>query len=79
MDRERVTTYLRTPLYSVGGTEAQLPAGILILEGILVDRDPSSIRMDVERMLDERGRELLDETVTLVIPWAKVDHVLVIT
>jgi hypothetical protein len=75
---ESVSIYLRTPLHSYGGTSAHLPAGVLVVEGQLVDRDASSIRVDADRLLDDRGRTLLDETVTLVLPWAKIDHMLVI-
>lgn len=75
---DSVSIYLRTPLHSYGGAEAHLPAGVLVVEGQLVDRNDSSIRIDAHRLLDDRGRVLLDETVTLVLPWAKVDHMLVI-
>ncbi len=75
---DRVSVYLRTPLFSYGGTGAHLPAGVLIIEGLLADRDASSVRIDAERLLDERGRVLLEETFTVVIPWAKIDHILVI-
>jgi hypothetical protein len=76
---DRVTVYLRTPLSSSGGSSAHLPAGISAIEGTLVERDTSSARVDAERLLDDRGRELLDESVTLVIPWAKIDHMVVLT
>jgi|JI6StandDraft_1071083.scaffolds.fasta_scaffold186347_2 hypothetical protein len=74
----RVTVYLRTPLYSSGGASAHLPAGVHTIEGVMADRDASSVRVDAERLLDDRGRELLDEAVTLIVPWAKVDHMVVL-
>lgn len=74
---ERVTTYLRTPLFSFGGSD-HLPDGVMIIEGELVDRDVSAARIDADRLLDERGRELLDEAISLIVPWEKIDHMLVI-
>lgn len=75
---ERVNVFLRTPLYSVGGGGAHLPSGVLLLEGMLMERDGAGIRIEADRFLDARGRELLEETLTLVLPWEKIDHVLII-
>lgn len=74
---ERVSVYLRTPLFSYGASD-HLPDGVAIVEGRLAERDASSARIDADCLKDERGRELLDEAITLIIPWAKIDHMLVI-
>jgi hypothetical protein len=75
---ERVIVYLRTPLFSIGGADAHLPSDVRILEGALISRDSASLRIDADRMLDTFGREVLDEAITLVIPWEKIDHVVVV-
>lgn len=76
---DRVAVYLRTPLYTPGGAEAHLPSGVMIVEASLVEWNPAGVRLDVDRLLDERGHVLReDDVVTLIVPWAKVDHVLVI-
>lgn len=74
---DRVSLYLRTPLFSYGGSD-HLPDGVYIVEGQMAAAEDAYVRIDADRLLDERGRELTDEVTTLMIPWAKIDHVLVI-
>lgn len=74
---ERVSVFLRTPLFSFGGDEAPLPAGVMVLEGQLAAQEPGALRIEADRLSDQRGRELSDEAVSLWIPWEKIDHVLI--
>ncbi len=74
---ERVSIYLRTALSSYGGAD-HLPDGVMILEGHLAERDAATLRVETDRLRDDRGRTLLEETITLIVPWEKVDHLLVI-
>lgn len=75
---DRVMVFLRTSLYSYGGRDAHIPPGVMVVEGSLVHENQGSIRVDADRFLDERGRELLDEAMTMTIPWGKIDHVLIV-
>ena len=73
----RVTVYLRQPLFSDGGQHAHLPAGVMVIEGSATDRSGSVLTIDTARLLDARGRALAERSLTLLIPWAKVDHAVV--
>lgn len=73
---DRIVLYLRTPLASLGVDH--LPADLMVLEGTLVEQTASCVKADIERMLDDRGRERVTEVVTLIIPWEKIDHILVL-
>lgn len=74
---ERVSIYLRTPLFSFGGDDAPLPAGVMVIEGTSRETCDGAMRIDADRLADDRGRELSDESVSLWVPWEKIDHVLV--
>ncbi len=74
---DRVTVYLRTTLFSLGGPRAHVPAGVMVVEGTSPGSEGGAITVHTERMLDERGRELSDAELVLRLPWAKVDHVVV--
>lgn len=74
---EKVTVFLKTSLFSVTGKDGHVPAGVLIVEATVVDRPSGVLRVDTERLLDERGRLLSEKAVRLDLPWAKIDHVLV--
>lgn len=74
---DHVTVYLRTALFSFGGPEAHLPSGVMAIEGTLESETASAITMECERFLDARGREILDEAMSLRIPWEKIDHVVI--
>lgn len=73
----RVTIYLRTSLFSVGGPKAHVPAGVVVVEGELVDEAGGGVTVRCERLLDERGRVLDESRLVLRLPWAKVDHLVV--
>lgn len=71
------TIYLRTALFSVGGPDAHVPPGTLILRGDILSREAGVLRVDVRACLDEKGRVLaepVDGSRVLEIPMAKVDH-----
>jgi hypothetical protein len=71
------TIYLRTALFSVGGPDAHVPPGTLILRGDILAREGGVLRVDVRACLDEKGRVLAEPaegTRILEIPMAKVDH-----
>lgn len=74
---DRVSIFLRSPLFSFGGDDAPLPAGVMVVEGMMVAQEPGAIRIDAERLADQRGRQLTDESISLWVPWEKIDHVLV--
>ena len=73
---DRVTVFLRTSLFSFGGPDAHIPAGVMVVEGSLVDRVSGGIVIDTDRFLDERGRELSAAGLKIQLPWAKIDHIL---
>lgn len=74
---DRVTLYLRASLYSPPGPEPHVPPGGVVLVGKTSDRGGSGgITITIESMADERGRALPSKPVTVVVPWAKIDHVL---
>ena len=72
---DRVTVFLRTSLFSFGGPNAHLPAGVMVIECTIAERLSGGLIIETDRMLDERGRELSDISLTLQLPWAKVDHI----
>lgn len=74
---DRVTIYLRTSLFSLGGPRAHVPAGVMVIEGKANPAEGGALTVQTELLLDDRGRELSDTSVTLRLPWAKVDHVVV--
>lgn len=73
----RVTIYLRTSLFSVGGPKAHVPAGVVVIEGTVTEDGGGGVTVRCARLLDERGRELAESPITLRLPWAKVDHMVV--
>lgn len=74
---ERVTVFLRTELFSFGHADSHIPNGVMVIEARLVERLSGGVRLETDLLLDARGRELSDEVLTLELPWAKVDHLLV--
>jgi len=73
---ESVTVFLRTALFSLGGADSHLPAGVMVIDGKIVDRPAGALTVETSRLLDGRGRELGDQALTLQLPWAKIDHIL---
>ncbi|MCA9490478.1 MAG: hypothetical protein KC621_11160 [Myxococcales bacterium] len=73
---EKVTVFLKTSLFTLPGAEGHVPTGVMIIEATVVDRPSGALRVDTERMRDERGRLLSETAVRLDLPWAKIDHLL---
>lgn len=76
MDRVRVL--LRTPLFSTGGPDAHVPVGVTIVDGRLLEGSGMGLLVDVEGVFDASGRRLPSEPCVLLLPTAKIDHVLVL-
>ena len=73
---EKTTVYLRTSLFSLGGPRAHVPAGVMIIEGKSTYAD-GGLTIEVDSLLDERGRELSNAPITLRLTMEKVDHMVV--
>jgi hypothetical protein len=73
----RVRVFLRQPLFTLPDAE-HVPASAYILEGTLGGETQLGPTLKVETYLDERGRSLPGKPATLVVPGAKIDHVLVL-
>jgi hypothetical protein len=74
---DRLTLFLRTSLFSLGGSDPHVPPGVMVVKGRSSDRGAGGVTLSVEEGLDEKGRALPTKPITLVIPWSKIDHVLV--
>lgn len=73
MSYDRVIIYLRAPLFALSGADAHVPANAFIVEGaILEEKGGPVVKTAVFR--DEKGRVLVEKVVTILIPWAKIDH-----
>jgi hypothetical protein len=76
----RVRVFLRQALFTLPGAAAHLPAKTAILDG--TSSDPSfagGVRIFVEQYLDDKGKALEGAPCEILIPEAKIDHVLVLT
>jgi hypothetical protein len=71
-----VTIFLKTALFTYSVEPRHVPAGATAVEGEVLDQSGGNLTVRIKRLLDERGRPLPEAPVTLVIPWAKVDHLL---
>ena len=74
---ESVTVFLRTSLFTFGGADAHVPSGVMAVGGKVLDTPAGGILIRARRFLDERGRPLGEQDVTLHLPWAKIDHLVV--
>ena len=74
---DRVTVFLRTSLFSFGGHDAHVPAGVMVVVGRLIDKPNTCVILETHAFLDERGRKVSEEGMTIHLPWAKIDHILV--
>lgn len=72
---ERVTIFLRTALFTLGGDQGHVPHGAMVVEARVVSTDGPGLTVRTTRFLDERGRTLGEQQVTLQLPWSKIDHV----
>ena len=71
----RVRVFLRQPLFTIPG---HLPKGVGVVEGVVQETTGFGITIHVDTYLDEGGKPLSGEGVTLILPGAKIDHVLVV-
>ena len=72
---EQVTVYLRTARFSLGGKDAHVPIGVLVIDGQITDRPAGALTLQVERCRDGRGKVLSETAVTVQLPWSKIDHI----
>ncbi|MFT6159725.1 MAG: hypothetical protein ACJAZO_003458 [Myxococcota bacterium] len=72
-----VTVFLRTALFSLGGDNAHVPAGTMVLKGTLPGPEVTgSLALTVSECLDLRGKSLATDSISLILPMSKVDHIL---
>ena len=77
----RVRVYLRQTLFALPGADAHVPHTAMVLDAQLVDQTTAGLTLKVDGYYDERGRKLegaVAKARTLILPSAKVDHLLVI-
>jgi hypothetical protein len=72
---QNVTVFLRAPLFTLPHGAGHVPAGTTILEAEVVDKVSGGLTLATKRLLGERGDVLAESTLTLIVPWAKIDHV----
>lgn len=73
----RVRVFLRQPLFVLPG-DAHVPPAAMILVGNLGEETPGGVlHLRAEVYLDEKGRLLEGEPRRLLVPVAKIDHMLV--
>lgn len=72
----RVRVFLRQPLFTLPH-DAHVPPTAVVLVGTLGEDRGGLFDLTVESWYDERGRQLEGLPRNLLIPTAKVDHVLV--
>lgn len=73
---ERVTIFLRNPLYTTNDGAAHLPLGAVVVKADVLEGGPSGgLLVRVVELLDEKSRKITAQPVKIYIPWAKVDHV----
>lgn len=73
---DRVTLFLRTSLFTLGGDDGHIPSAVMILEGHLQDKAGGAITVKVSAMRDTKGKTLSESATTLQLPWSKIDHIL---
>jgi hypothetical protein len=74
---DNVVIYLRTALFTYGGDVGHVPAGATVIEGrILDEKAAGGALVETRGFYDDRGKKLGDKQVRIILPWAKVDHVL---
>ena len=74
----QVTVFLRTSLFSYSGPKKHLPPGVMVIDGHVIEQNNSGITVETSRMMDDRGRVLSEDSLKLVLPQSKIDHILVI-
>lgn len=74
----QVRVFLRQSLFTLPGAAAHVPANACILEGACDEPRAEGIRIHATSYKDERGRTLEGQPCLLIIPGAKIDHVLLL-
>ena len=70
------TVFLRTALFSLGGTNPHVPPGTLVIRGEDCTVDKGMLTIRVTEYLGDRGNVLDGKPTKLSIPVSKVDHIL---
>ena len=78
MEMNRVTVFLRTNLFSFSGPEKHVPSGVMVIEGHVIEQNAIGITIETDHLLDDRGRILSEASLKLVLPHAKIDHMLLL-
>ncbi len=73
-----VRVLLRTELFSTGGPDAHVPPGVAIVDGRVRSHTGAGLVVEVQGVFDAGGRRLDAPPCTLLLPTAKIDHVLVL-
>ena len=73
----RVRVFLRQPLFTLSGAE-HVPPTAWVLDGTLGDSTQLGAMLSADAYRDERGRVLEGKPVKILVPGAKIDHVLVL-
>lgn len=71
----RVRVFLRQPLFTLPG---HVPKGAIIVEGVVQETTGFGITLHIDIYMDEFGKALAGDGVTIMLPGAKIDHVLVV-
>jgi len=74
---DRVTVFLRTSLFTFGSADSHVPAGVMAIVGRVVEGPSGGLLLRAGKFLDERGRPLGEQEITLHLPWSKIDHLVV--
>lgn len=74
---DNVTVFLRTSLFTFGGGDAHVPSGVMAVVGRVLDTPGGGVTLRARSFVDERGRPLGEQEITLHIPWSKIDHLVV--
>lgn len=74
----QVTVFLRTSLFSYSGPKKHLPSGVMVIDGHVIEQNNSGVTIETARMMDDRGRVLSEDSLKLMLPQSKIDHILVV-
>ncbi len=74
---DRITVFLRTSLFTFGGADAHVPSGVMAITGKVLETPAGGLLIRARRFLDDRGRPIGEQELTLHVPWSKIDHVVV--
>jgi hypothetical protein len=75
---DNVVIFLRTALFTYGAENGHVPAGATVIEGrILDEKNTGGALVETARFFDDRGKKLGEQKVRIILPWSKVDHVLI--